>query len=81
MRHVEFQDPGKKPDPADKNRKRNPVVQDEETNRAQEKPSPKQSTEARSSDPHHITNRDEQDVITNTDNNAQPLGEKEREGV
>lgn len=83
MRLREFPDPGKRPGgPGAKSRKHGLNAGEENTSREQ-RPAQREvnNEEPAGESIRPITNKDEQKVITNSDNSAQPLGENEREGA
>jgi len=84
MRLREFPDPGKRPGgPGAKNRKHDLNAAEEDAGREHKHPSQKEvnNEEPAGDTTRPVTNRDQEKVITNSDNGAHPLGENEREGV
>ena len=84
MRQREFPDPGKRTGgPGAKYRRHDRNAEEENTNRDHQHPEQKEvnNEEPAGESTRPITNKDEQKVITNSDQNAYPMGEDEREGV
>jgi hypothetical protein len=84
MRLREFPDPGKRPGgPGAKYRKHDRNAGEENANREPQHPSEKEvnNEEPAGETTRPVTNKDKEKIITNSDNNAYPMGEDEREGV
>ena len=85
MRRRESPDPTKRPGApgAPKSRKHDLNLREDAPARGHERPSRKEENneEPAGDTTRPITNKDDQNKITNTDNNAQPMGEDEREGA
>jgi hypothetical protein len=84
MRHRETPDPNKRPGAPgnSKSRKHELNVPDDAFSREHQKPSRREinNEEPAGDTTRPVTNKDEQNVITNTDANDYPMGEHEREG-